>query len=155
MTNKICTQAAPPKNRHPRHPREHPTPEYLDLFSPHYRSHCTFWSGRKRRVQKRDASSRPFTSGSRRSRKRRETRLLVPRPTRNRVEEDWNSAKYLYTALSLSLSLSISRVRCCFTTRPSYISQPVFNGYRVIKLLLHSTTQFIHASFPSHYSNLI
>lgn len=122
MTNKICTQAAPPKNRHPRHPREHPTPEYLDLFSPHYRSHCTFWSGRKRRVQKRDASSRPFTSGSRRSRKRRETRLLVPRPTRNRVEEDWNSAKYLYTALSLSLSLYKPRTLLLHYTPVLYIA---------------------------------
>lgn len=71
MTNKICTQAAPPKNRHPRHPRERLTLEYLVLFSPHYRSHCTFWSGRKR-FEKRDASSRSFTSGSRRSRKRRD-----------------------------------------------------------------------------------
>lgn len=122
MTNKICTQAAPPKNRHPRHPREHPTPEYLDLFSPHYRSHCTFWSGRKKRVQKRDASSRPFTSGSRRSRKRRETRLLVPRPTRNRVEEDWNSAKYLYTALSLSLSLYKPRTLLLHYTPVLYIA---------------------------------
>lgn len=122
MTNKICTQAAPPKNRHPRHPREHPTPEYLDLFSPHYRSHCTFWSGRKRRVQKRDASSQPFTSGSRRSRKRRETRLLVPRPTRNHVEEDWNSAKYLYTALSLTLSLYKPRTLLLHYTPVLYIA---------------------------------
>lgn len=135
MTNKICTQAAPPKNRHPRHPRERLTLEYLVLFSPHYRSHCTFWSGRKR-FEKRDASSRSFTSYNGLAvRENAGTRLLVPRPTRNRVEEDWNSAKYLYT----QLSLSISRVRCCFTTRPYYISQPVFNGHRVIKLLPRST----------------
>lgn len=134
MTNKICTQAAPPKNRHPRHPRERLTLEYLVLFSPHYRSHCTFWSGRKR-FEKRDASSRSFTSGSRRSRKRRDA--LVGTATNS--ESCRRRLELGQIFIHTTLSLSISRVRCCFTTRPYYISQPVFNGHRVIKLLPRST----------------
>lgn len=139
MANKICTQAAPPKkSTSTESKRTSYTLNTLSYSRPIIGPIVRFGPRRKRRVQKRDASSlvfykwlSPFEKTQRRD--------WSDATNSESCTEDWNSAKYLYT------TLSISRVRCCFTTRPSCTSQPVFNGYRVIKLLPRS-------SYPRKFS---
>ena len=145
----MYTSCAPPKNRRPRGNIVHlNTSSYSrPIIGPIVRFGP--WQ-EEARFEKRDASSRSFTSGSRRE--NAGTRLSVPRPTRESCRRRLELGQiFIHTALSLSLSFSLS-IRCCFTTRPYYISQPVFNGYRVIKLLPQA--QLIQV-FLTRYSNLI